>query len=595
MAKDSISRAPGSTPTSGPYSVTRGGIQALKKLLVGCEDNVPTEFLQHIKQVAFITGNASSDRVHFPSPLREQDAMLAIKALEACAAAAIGDLRDLEDGRDVPDQGRQIDVDVDKTSCFLMSAYMTSVDGMGKQDPRVKNKVPDTDLNRAQSILYRRLSANLYETKTPGEYYHIHGSLEATKTLEMIGLPPFDPAMTDYRTCIDTIEKAVKRFSSQQLDEMNVRNGQAGIPALTWNQFLASRHGQAVSQLPPLTVTSSELRSPPVPFNQSQDRFMSQHALRGIKVIEMCRVIAGPTIGRSLAAHGATVLKVTSPNLPDVPFFQVDVNTGKHTTSLDLRKPADRTVFDRLLSDADVFIDGYRPGALNRLGYGEATLNRLASRRGKGFVYVAEDCFGGSTGTGTGAIPGAEWARRPGWQQIADCVTGVAWAQGKFMGINEPVVPPFPMSDYGTGALGAVAAMAGLYNRATKGGSWVCRTSLCQYDVFLMSLGLLPEAEQRRLRKVHDAAFFDLRHSDSVDEVGKRALASLKRVTPHLFGAGLMQQAYSVGFDGVVAWPKEAIRVEGLKVGHVRAARPNGFDKAGWEGWEIDDSLALQE
>ncbi|KAK1756177.1 formyl-CoA:oxalate CoA-transferase [Echria macrotheca] len=584
-----IDRTPVAPPPPGPYSVARGALQALQALIQSCGLNIPEDFLRHVEYIAFTATNPGSDGVHFPTPLKEQDAMLAIKALEACAAAAIADLRYGGDGR-------RIAVDVDKTSCFLMSAYLTSIDGMGKQHPGVKQKIPDTDLNQAQSILYRRLSANLYETKNPGEYYHIHGSLEATKTLEMIGLPPFNPAMTDYRTCINTIEKVVKKFTSKELDLMNVQNGQAGIPALQWGQFLKTSHGNTLKQMPPLTANEADYktpkdRTPPVPFDSSKGPSASGYALRGIKVLELCRVIAGPTIGRSLAAHGATVLKVTSPNLPDVPFFQVDVNTGKHTTALDLRDASDRQAFEKLLEDADVLIDGYRPGALARLGYSQSTLLDIARRRRRGFVYVAEDCFGGSTGTGTTRVPGAEWAGRPGWQQIADCVTGVAWAQGKFMGLDEPVVPPFPMSDYGTGALGCVAAMIGLYNRATQGGSWICRTSLCQYDIFLMGLGPLPQGEQRRLRKVHDAGFFDLRHSDSVDEVGRRALQSLRRVVPHLFRRELMQKAWSTGFDGVLAWPKEAIEVEGLKVGHLRASRPNGFDRPSWEGWEVDERL----
>jgi hypothetical protein len=446
-------------------------------------------------------------------------------------------------------------------------------------------------LNQAQSVLYRRLSANLYETKNPGEYYHIHGSLEATKTLEMIGLPSHNPAMTDYRTCINTIESAVKKFTSQELDVMNVVHGQAGIPALTWDEFRRSSHGKVLKNMAPLTVDQLDNGTPQSEFKPFENATEPQHALLGIKVVELCRVIAGPTIGRSLAAHGADVMKVTSSELPDVPFFQVDVNTGKHTTSLDLRDKSNRATFERLIEDADVIIDGYRPGALARLGIDESFLVKMAKKRGFGFVYVAEDCFGGTIGTGTTSMPGAEWAFRPGWQQIADCVTGVAWAQGQFMGVEAPVVPPFPMSDYGTGALGCVAAMAGIYRRATEGGSWICRTSLCQYDVFLMKQGLLPEAEQRRLRKAHDDAFFKLRHHDSVDEVGRRALASLRRVVPHLFEGALMQKARSAGFDGIVAWPKEAVKVEGLRIGHLRATRPNGFDEASWADWEVDAGL----
>jgi hypothetical protein len=100
-------------------------------------------------------------------------------------------------------------------------------------------------LLKAQSILYRRLSANLYETKNPGEYYHIHGSLEASTTLRMIGLEPYRPDLTDYRECLDTIESHVKKFTAVQLEEMNTRERQAGVTALKWNDFKRTNHVSA--------------------------------------------------------------------------------------------------------------------------------------------------------------------------------------------------------------------------------------------------------------------------------------------------------------------------------------------------------------
>jgi crotonobetainyl-CoA:carnitine CoA-transferase CaiB-like acyl-CoA transferase len=134
--------------------------------------------------------------------------------------------------------------------------------------------------------------------------------------------------------------------------------------------------------------------------------------LEGIKVLELCRIIAGPTIGRILAEYGADVLKVTGPGLSDVPFFQVDGNMGKHATEINLKSPKGRQTFEQLLEEADVILDGYRPGALDKLGYGAQAIAKIAERREKGFVYVNENCFG-YTG---------QWANRRGWQQIADCV-----------------------------------------------------------------------------------------------------------------------------------------------------------------------------
>ena len=444
-------------------------------------------------------------------------------------------------------------------------------------------------------MLYRRLSANLYQTRTPGEYYHIHGSLDATKTLEMIGLQAHRPDMTTYRECIETIETAVRQFSVEELEALNMAARQAGSPVYKWDDFRHHPHGRLLMSLPPFTVRSLEQETPPVDFNGLQPGYSlrspsrPQQVLTGVRVLELCRVIAGPTIGRLLAAHGAQVLKVTSPQLPDVPFFQVDVNTGKHTTALHLDKKEDRKAFEELLETVDVVIDGYRPGVTARLGYGPETLAKLGAKRGKGYVYVAEDCFGG---TGTVGVAPGDWAARPGWQQIADCVTGVAWAQGEFMGLDEPVVPPFPMSDYGTGALGCVAALAGLYRRAVDGGSWACRTSLCQYDVFLLGLGLHEPAVLERLRREHDAAFFELRHHDSVDEVGRRALASVRRLRPQLFDEENMLRAWSAGYQAEICWPKDPLVLEGVPIGHVRPTRPNGFDRPTWDGWEEDEVLA---
>ncbi|KAI3336883.1 CoA-transferase family III [Xylariaceae sp. AK1471] len=560
------------------YSVGEHARHALKTLLQASPSELPVEFFRYVQDVVFDNYSITGDSVCLPCPLRQQEACAALKALEGCAVAAIADLQRKE-GR------RKITVNVERVTCFLLSAYITTLDGLGKSNPKISRRLPDTDLHCAQSILYRRLSAGLYETQNPGEFYHIHGSLEASTTLNMIGLPPFFPGLTDYRQCIKTIESAVKQFSTAELERRNQRLRQAGVAVLTREQYRETPHGRILNSLPPFTVRPLELSTPPALLIEPDNNGGRFQCLRGIRVIELCRVIAGPTIGRSLAAHGASVLKITSPQLPDVPFFQLDVNAGKHTTSLHLKDPADRAIFESLLVTADVILDGYRPSVITRLGYSPAVLAAKAAQRGRGIVYVTEDCFGGS------GVPGAEWAGRPGWQQIADCVTGVAWEQGNFMGLDEPVVPPFPMSDYGTGSLGTIAALCGIYRRATEGGSWICRTSLSQYDIFLLSLGSYPVEVQDELRRHHDPQFFALRHSDSVDVVGKCALRSIRRLHPRLFADNVMKSAYSVGFGGVVRWPREALEIQGLKIGHVRATRPNGFDAPTWEGWEEDNAL----
>ncbi|KAJ9668186.1 hypothetical protein H2201_001615 [Coniosporium apollinis] len=556
----------------GRYSMLEETEKTLETLLQLAKDQIPQECRRLIANVKFETANTGSP--YFPCPFKETEAVAALKAVEAGIAASIANL--IEGERD-----RRICVNLERASAFVFSAYLSTIGGMNKGNKRVTSILKDTDLLQAQSILYRRLSANLYETKNPGEYFHLHGSLEATTALNMIGLQGHRPDMTDYRECVDLIESHVKQYTAEELEAMNAKHRQAGVTALKWEDFKNTPHGRALLQEPPWRVATLESSSPPAPFPGSLTAAPKRQVLAGIRVLELCRVIAGPAMGRGLAEYGADVIKVTSPHLSDVPFFQVDGNLGKHTTDLDLRKPEDRKVFEELLQSADVILDGYRPGSLKRLGYSPQQIIKLTKHRNRGIVYVAEDCFGHV----------GEWAGRPGWQQIADCVTGLAWLQGEFMGLNEPVVPPFPMSDYGTGCMGTIAALTGLYKRAKYGGSYHGTTSLCQYDIYLLQLGIYPEDELRELRQMHDPEFFELRHHDSVDEVGKRALKSMRRTHPELFEDRHLHEGFSRAFKAPIKFVRPVVDVEGTWNGFLRNSRPNGYDAPTWEGWEVDEDM----
>lgn len=268
------------------------------------------------------------------------------------------------------------------------------------------------------------MSANLYKTKNEGEFFHIHGSLEATTTLNMIGLEGHRPDLTDYEEIIKVIESHVKKYTASELEGMNRERRQAGVTAFKHEDFIKTPHvctpalsipvlttqGALNVQEPPWKVSRLRGNPPPAPFPNNSG---SKKILEGIKVLELCRIIAGPTVTRILTEYGADVLKITSPNLSDVPFFQVDGNMGKHAADLNLKTDEGRRQFEELLAGVDVVVDGYRPGALDKLGYGADVLASLAEKRGKGIVYVNENCFGYE----------GEWANRPGWQQIADCVS----------------------------------------------------------------------------------------------------------------------------------------------------------------------------
>jgi hypothetical protein len=86
------------------------------------------------------------------------------------------------------------------------------------------------------------MSANLYRTKNEGEFFHIHGSLEATTTLNMIGLEGHRPDLTDYREIIRVIEAQVQKFTAEELEKMNAEKKQAGVTAYKYEDFIQTQH-----------------------------------------------------------------------------------------------------------------------------------------------------------------------------------------------------------------------------------------------------------------------------------------------------------------------------------------------------------------
>src|ERR1700750_277328 len=91
--------------------------------------------------------------------------------------------------------------------------------------------------------------------------------------------------------------------------------------------------------------------------------------LSGVRVLDLTRVIAGPTCARELAAHGATVLKITAKHLPSLGRQEYDTGHGKLSAHLDLREEKDKEILRGLVKGADIFSQGYRPGALSGRGF----------------------------------------------------------------------------------------------------------------------------------------------------------------------------------------------------------------------------------
>ena len=192
--------------------------------------------------------------------------------------------------------------------------------------------------------------------------------------------------------------------------------------------------------------------------------------LDGVKVLDLCIVLAGPTCGRTLAEFGAEVTKIDDPNRPAGPFHN-DVNRGKRSILLDLKSEDGQAVFWKLVDDADVIVQNYRRGALERLGI---SYEEVKKRR-PDIIFASLNAYGHV----------GPWADRPGHEQLAQAVTGM---QVRYGGDGDrPTLQPFAINDYGTGLMGAYAVALALLHRDRTGEGQHVDTALTYTATMLQS------------------------------------------------------------------------------------------------------------
>jgi crotonobetainyl-CoA:carnitine CoA-transferase CaiB-like acyl-CoA transferase len=284
-------------------------------------------------------------------------------------------------------------------------------------------------------------------------------------------LPHHHAGHVRFLGCEETRESmaaAVSKWTAQDLED--ALNG-AGLPAgmvRPRDEWLAHPHARAVAALPLLEIERIG-DSPPEPFGPGE------RPLTGVRVLDLTRVIAGPEGGRMLASHGADVLNVSAPHLPNLPSLVIDFGLGKRSAFLDLRQAADADRLRALLADADVFAQSYRPGALAALGFSQEEVARLRP----GIVYVTLSAYSHV----------GPWRGRRGFETLIQSVSGFAHEQGFGGGLGRPQHLPAQVVDHATGYLAALGALMALARRAREGGSYRVRVSLVQTGRWVDSLG----------------------------------------------------------------------------------------------------------
>src|SRR3984893_14232375 len=390
------------------------------------------------KYAATVAFTGGTDPV-LPTPFRIGVAAAATLAATGLAAAELWEVRT---GR-----RQQVAVDLRQATASLRSGHYMSL-GSGNISP-ARNSI-----------------MGVYPTRD-GRWSYLHCNFpnHRAAALSVLGVAEDRDAVT----------RAVATWDAADLEEAIIAAKGAGGMARTQGEWAKHPQAAAVAALPLMEIMRIG-DSPPEPLPPG-DRPLS-----GVRVLDLTRVLARPTCARTLAEHGADVLKITAAHLPNLGYQEWDTGHGKLSAELDLRAPGDVDILRGLVRQADVFSQGYRPGTLASRSLSPEELAAIRP----GLVYVSLSAFGHA----------GPWAGRRGFDTVVQTVSGITIRQAESIPGKTPEPRFYPVSaiDYCTGYLMAFGAMVALARRTQEGGSWLVRISLAQVGKWIVDLGEVPAA-----------------------------------------------------------------------------------------------------
>ena len=299
-----------------------------------------------------------------------------------------------------------------------------------------------------------------------GGWVRIHANFAHHRdgALALLGCPTGDGATRE------AVERALSRWKALDFEQVAADAGMVVSAMRSFEEWDRHPQGQAVAAQPLLTIERIGEADPrPLP-KYAQDA----RPLQDIRVLDLTRIIAGPVCGRALAAYGADVMLVNSPQLPNIDNI-IDTSRGKLSVLADLDTADGRIALGNLLRSAHIFVQGYRPGGLSALGFGPQDAARIRP----GIVYVSLTAYGNS----------GPWANRRGFDSLVQTATGFNHAEAQAAGQEAPKALPMQILDHASGYLMAFGAQVALARQATEGGSWHVRVSLAQTAHWLRGLG----------------------------------------------------------------------------------------------------------
>ena len=304
-----------------------------------------------------------------------------------------------------------------------------------------------------------------FETKD-GRFFNITGAYPHLneRALRALKCPPGR----------DNIVRAFKGINAFELEDELAEMGGVGVVHRSTEEWLAHPEGKVLAATPLIEIVKIA-DGPAVPWTANPTQPLS-----GLRVMSNTHVIAGTCSSRTLAEYGAEVLHIARDQAFEHEAMVIDVNVGMRSAFVDLRNPEQNKRLKALIPATDVFVENYRLGTLDRLGFGP---KELADGH-KGMIYLS--CNANSM---TGP-----WAKRGGFDMEGLSCSGFTVAESA--GTGRPRFPPtLVMNDYIAGYLGAVGTIAALRRRAKEGGSYHVRISLTRAAMWYASLGRFPDTK----------------------------------------------------------------------------------------------------
>jgi crotonobetainyl-CoA:carnitine CoA-transferase CaiB-like acyl-CoA transferase len=290
---------------------------------------------------------------------------------------------------------------------------------------------------------------------------HTNAPHHRAAALHVLGVQP-DKAAT---------AAAVRTWHAERLEKEIVDAAGCAAAMRTQAEWRSHAQGQTVSSEPLIRFRQTEAGAPGSPWHSPR------RPLQGIRVLDLTRVLAGPVATRFLAGLGADVLRLDPPDWNEDAVVP-EMTLGKRCARLDLRAPDGKKTFAQLLANANILVHGYRPGALDKLGFSERERHAIRP----GLVDVSLDAYGWT----------GPWKGRRGFDSLVQMSSGIAAAGMHLLGRDRPTPLPVQALDHATGYLMAAAAIRGLGEQEKSGQGSIWQLSLARTAGLLTSSGAEP-------------------------------------------------------------------------------------------------------